>query len=196
MNVEYTGRQFQITPTLKKEVESGLLKIKKILGDKFEVKVVLVQEKHRHKAEISMILRNGPIVGLAEASDMRVAVGEALDHLEKQAVKYKARWRGRKRQSRKAWDGAVIEQEAPVVGNGAAPAIPMVVHKFGTSKANSEIHVVPGNEAVALRPMTVEEAVKEAHFRDRDVFVFRDKKGKVKVLHRTRDGRLELIEAP
>ena len=47
-----------------------------------------------------------------------------------------------------------------------------------------------------MRPMTLEEAIKEAHFRDRDVFVFRDPKGKVMVLHRTRDGKLELIEAP
>ncbi len=47
-----------------------------------------------------------------------------------------------------------------------------------------------------MRPMTLEEAVKEAHFRDRDVFVFRDRKGKVKILHRTRDGKMELIEAP
>ncbi len=51
-------------------------------------------------------------------------------------------------------------------------------------------------DAVALRPMTLEEAIKEAHFRDRDVFVFRDPKGKVMVLHRTRDGKMELIEAP
>ena len=40
-----------------------------------------------------------------------------------------------------------------------------------------------------MRPMTVEEAIKEAHFRDRDVFVFRDLKGKVMVLHRTRMAR-------
>jgi putative sigma-54 modulation protein len=42
----------------------------------------------------------------------------------------------------------------------------------------------------------LEEAVKEAEFRDRDVFVFRDPQGKVKVLHRKKDGRVELIEAP
>ena len=41
-----------------------------------------------------------------------------------------------------------------------------------------------------------EEAVKEAEFRDREVFVFRDPEGKVKVLHRKRDGKMELIEAP
>ena len=33
-------------------------------------------------------------------------------------------------------------------------------------------------------------------FRDREVFVFRDPQGKVKVLHRKKDGKMELIEAP
>jgi putative sigma-54 modulation protein len=47
-----------------------------------------------------------------------------------------------------------------------------------------------------MRPMTLEEAVKEAEFKDREVFVFRDHNGKVKVLHRKKDGKMELIEAP
>ena len=105
MNVEYTGRQYEITPAIRKEVETGLTKIKKILGDKFDTKVILAVEKHRHKAEITVSPRNGPIVGLAQASDMLSAVNEALEHLEKQAVKYKTRWRTKKRQPHKGWDG-------------------------------------------------------------------------------------------
>src|SRR5713226_3466631 len=92
MNVEYTGRQYEITPIIRKEVETGLNKIRKILGDKFETKVVLAVEKHRHKAEITISPRNGPIVGLAQATDMLSAVHEALDHLQKQALKYKTKW--------------------------------------------------------------------------------------------------------
>jgi len=50
--------------------------------------------------------------------------------------------------------------------------------------------------ALFKKPLTLEEAVKEAEFRDREVFVFRDLQGKVKVLHRKKDGKMELIEAP
>ena len=89
MNVEYTGRHYVVTSTIRKEVETGLTKIRKILGDRFETKVILAVEKHRHKAEITISPRNGPLVGLAQAKDMTIAVNEALDHLEKQAVKYK-----------------------------------------------------------------------------------------------------------
>ena len=97
MNVEYTGRHYEVTTAIRKEVETGLTKIRKILGDKFETKVILAVEKHRHKAEITISPRNGPLVGLAQAKDMSIAVNEAIDHLEKQAIKYKTRWQSKKR---------------------------------------------------------------------------------------------------
>jgi ribosome hibernation promoting factor len=197
MNVEYTGRQYEITPAIRKEVETGLTKIKKILGDKFDTKVILAVEKHRHKAEITLTPRNGPIVGLAQADDMLSAVNEALEHLERQAVKYKTRWRTIKRQPRKGWDGKgkEVAPEAAAVTK-TRTVVPMVVHKFPQVSRTTEAHLVHSSESVALRPLTLEEAIKEAQFRDRDVFVFRDPKGRVMVLHRTREGKMELIEAP
>jgi putative sigma-54 modulation protein len=199
MNVEYTGRQYEITPAIRKEVESGLNKIRKILGDKFETKVILAVEKHRHKAEITISPRNGPIVGLAQSTDMKLAVSEALDHLEKQALKYKTRLISKKRKSHKKWNGeAKVElgEAQPRVGLTEKTSVPVVVHKYPAVARTTEVHLTHSSEAVALRPMTLEEAIKECHFRDRDVFVFRDPKGKVMVLHRTREGKMELIEAP
>jgi len=204
MNVEYTGRHYEVTPAIRKEVETGLTKLRKILGDKFETKVVLSTEKKRHKAEITITPRNGPIVGLAQAGDMSSAVHEALDHLEKQAVKYKSRWRTKKRHNHKSlspkrWNGdseGSQEAAAAAVGLTEETAVEVVVHKFPAVAKSTEVHLVHPENATALRPLTLEEAIKEAHFRDRDVFVFRDPKGKVMVLHRTRDGKMELIEAP
>ncbi len=205
MNVEYTGRHYEVTPAIRKEVESGLAKIRKILGDKFETKVILAVEKHRHKAEITISPRNGPLVGLAQAKDMTIAVNEALDHLEKQALKYKTKWESKKRLARKSeevkkWNGHdVAELESaphPAVGLTAKTAVPVAVHRYPAVAKTTEVHLVRSDEAVAMRPMTLEEAIKEAHFRDRDVFVFRDPKGRLLILHRTRDGRMELIEAP
>jgi len=201
MNVEYTGRHYEITPIIRKSVETGLTKIRKILGDQFETKVVLAVEKHRHKAEITISPRNGPLVGLAQAGDMAAAVNEALDHLEKQAVKYKTRWRTRKRHNHKnsnqKWNGNSTQESVQVaVGLSETTALPMMVHKFPSVAKSTEVHLSRSSDAVAMRPMTLEEAIKEAHFRDRDVFVFRDPKGKLMILHRTRDGKMELIEAP
>ncbi len=197
MNVEYTGRQYDVSPAIRKSVETGLAKIRKILGDKFDTKVILAVEKHRHKAEITISPRNGPLVGLAQAGDMTAAVNAALEHLEKQAVKYKTRWRSKKRHEHKKWNGeAAQEKLQTAVGLAEATSVPVVVHKFPAVAKSTEVHLVRSDDAVAIRPMTLEEAIKEAHFRDRDVFVFRDPKGRVMVLHRTRDGKMELIEAP
>src|SRR4030088_2704043 len=146
MNVEYTGRHFEVTPAIRKDKESGLVKIRKILGNKFETKVVLAVEKHRHKAEITINPRNGPIVGLAQAGDMPSAVSEALDHLEKQAVKYKTRWRTKKRHNQKSpnpkskslkpsnggkWNGESSQDKlALAVGLSESTSVDVVVHKF------------------------------------------------------------------
>ena len=202
MNVEFTGRHFEVTPAIRKEVETRLTKIRKILGDKFETKVILAVEKRRHKAEITINPRNGPLVSEAQAGDMPAAVNEAFEHLEKQAVKYKTRWRTQKRHNHKSaspkkWNGGLNQEAvATAVGVSETSALDVVVHKFPAVAKSTEVHLLRSDEAVAMRPMTLEEAIKEAHFRDRDVFVFRDPKGKVMVLHRTRDGKMELIEAP
>ncbi|HZU43113.1 MAG TPA: ribosome-associated translation inhibitor RaiA [Terriglobales bacterium] len=197
MNVEYTGRQYEITPAIRKEIETGLTKIGKILGDNFEVKVILAVEKHRHKAEITISPRNHPIVGLAVAADMLSAVNEALERIETQAVKYKGRWRTKKRQPRKKWNGEASNEELSVAVGATPPTtVPVVVHKFPAVARTTEAHLVRSTDSVALRPLTLEEAIKEAEFRDREVFVFRDMQGKVKVLHRKKDGKMELIEAP
>jgi putative sigma-54 modulation protein len=197
MNVEYTGRQYKVTPANRKEVESGLAKIQKLLSDKFETKVILTVEKHRHKAEINLVAPKGTLVALAEAGDMSAAIGEALDHLQKQAVKYKTRWRTKKRNQQRKWDGKPLVEDMPPAATGSEKTIvSVVVHKFPAIAKTTDVHLTHSSDAVAIRPMTLEEAIKEAHFRDRDVFVFRDPKGKVMVLHRTRDGKMELIEAP
>ncbi|HXO31190.1 MAG TPA: ribosome-associated translation inhibitor RaiA [Candidatus Acidoferrales bacterium] len=205
MNVEYTGRHYEVTSAIRNAVETGLAKIRKILGDRFEAKAVLSVEKHRHKAEITINPRNGPLVGLAQAKDMTVAVNQALEHLEKQSVKYKTKWESKKRSARKSeevkkWNGhspRSDETDARTkVGLTEKTAVPVAVHRYPPVARTTEVHLVRSDEAVSMRPMTLEEAIKEAHFRDRDVFVFRDPKGKVMILHRTRDGKMELIEAP
>src|SRR5207302_10757240 len=125
MNVEYTGRQYEITSAIRKEVETGLAKIRKILGDKFDSKVILAVEKHRHNAEITINLRNGTLVGLAQAGDMISAVIEAFEHLETQAIKYKTRCRSKNRHQQKKWKVREAHSEVlqPAGGVSAKTAI-------------------------------------------------------------------------
>ena len=180
MNVEYFGRQYEITPAVRDEVESGLGKLTKILGDNFKSKVILTVEKHRNIAEITVKRRRGHLVGLAEATDMVAAVNQALEHIETQVLKSNGRRRATTARP-KTRAGRLRSRPTPRPRSRWAPtpatAVPVVVHKFPSIARTTEAHLVHSSDAIALRPMTVEEAVKECEFRDREVFVFRDRQG-------------------
>jgi len=197
MKVEYTGRQYEVTPAVRKQIDRGLAKLEKILGTTFSSNVILAVEKHRHIAEITVIVRTHSIVGIAESTEMSTAIIEALERIERQALKYKGRWRDKKRQPKKKWNGeATTEEQRAAVGVSLSTAVPVVVHTYPGVLRTAEAHVTRSNDAVSHTPLTLEEAIKEAEFRDREVFVFRDAEGRVRVLHRRRDGKMELIDAP
>jgi len=114
---------------------------------------------------------------------------------------------GRVRASAVALDaGGEMNPEHNSERNGHRPAIArppgrqtkaaITVHSFPGKPAVVEPHILSAAEALAIRPMTIEEAVKEAEFRDRDLLVFRDLSGDLFVLHRRRDGTMELVEIP
>lgn len=213
MDVEYTGRQTTVTKKLKLQVEAGLERIAKIVGSSGNVHVILCTDKYRHIAEITVQTRNQKLVARCEATEMVVALHDGLDKLEKQAIRHKKRHSTIKRHPKTAVKEAVAEKAAASNGSGkieaetntvkaatknsgGRKAVPMLVHSFPSQSPLAEPHVARSSDGVALRPMSLEEAVKEAAFRDRDVFVFRDHGGQAMVLHRKRDGKVELIEVP
>ena len=217
MPVECTGRQVVITQPLRTLAEEGIDRIARILGKITSAHVVLTAEKYRQIAEVTVKTRACTLVALCESSaSMESALRDALVKAETQATRHKDRQRTRKRQPKqekqleetaiaRSGRGNVAESKAAKAGNGngasngknhAQPADSRHRTFLSTRVPITEPHVVRSLDSVALRPMTLEEAVKEAEFRDRDVFVFRDNEGNVKVLHRKRDGKMELIEAP
>jgi putative sigma-54 modulation protein len=198
MTVDYTGRQFEITPKIRKEVEAGLAKLVRIVGENCTTKVIITAEKQRRLVEITLTRRTRKLVGRGEATDAFAAIDQALEHIETQALKLNTRKRDVKRAAPPVWKREAPElQVEPITAKSAGVTpVPVVVHKFGVKPKMTEAHLVKSQDSVALQPMTIEEAVKECEFRDRGVFVFRDHKNVVRVLHRRKDGKLEMIEVP
>lgn len=215
MQIDYTGRQVTITRALRALTEAGIERIEKILGRLTSVHVILSATKYRQTAEVTIKTRLTKIVGIAECPNMETSLRDALMKAETQAIRARKKLHTKKRQPkeekstvepqlarpRKPAKAASSEDETDQAtrrnGNGRGKeVIPVTVHSFPVISPVHEPHLTRSTDSVALRPMTIEEAVKEAEFRDRDVFVFRDNEGGVKVLHRKRDGKMELIEAP
>jgi putative sigma-54 modulation protein len=226
MQIDYTGRQVAVTPALRKQAEEGITRIAKVLTRIISIHIVLSAEKYRQTAELTIKTRQHNIVGIAESTSMDSALREALEKAETQAIRHTKKLQATKRQPKAEQlpdeqqqlarprrsarpvaeaaesNGHVSETLVRAKSNGkrALPArqavLPVTVHTFPAKSPIPEPHVVRSIDSVALRPMSLEEAVKEAEFRDREVFVFRNNNGNLCVLHRKRDGKMELIEAP
>jgi putative sigma-54 modulation protein len=206
MDVEYTGRQTTITKKLKLQAEAGLARVAKIVGTSGSVHVILSTDKYRQIAEITVQTRHQKLVARCEGTEMEVVLHDALEKMERQAIRHKKKSATIKRHPKTDVKGS--REAAPVVARKTVAlkvaakssvgrkAVPMLVHSFPSHSPLSEPHVARSTDGVALRPMSLEEAVKEAAFRDRDVFVFRNHAGQAMVLHRKRDGKMELIEVP
>lgn len=217
MDIEYTGRQTVITKKLKTQSETGLARIAKMISRTASAHVFLTADKYRRIAEVTLKSRGQDLVATCEGSEMEAALHDALCKLEQQVVRLNKKRTTGKRHPKTGVKGAELEQAPgkPVKAilkkkvsaasaaakngtkNGAGSnAVAMVVHSFPSRSPLIEPHVVRTVDSSAMRPMSLEEAVKEAAFRDREVFVFRDHEGQAAVLHRKRDGKVELIQIP
>ncbi len=101
MKVHYTGRQVEVTPQVKTQVEDRLNKLHKFLGRHLDLEahVILSLERHLHTTEITLPLKNQPVVGIASLPDQYSSVKEALEKLETQVLRHKDYMRVTKRRS-------------------------------------------------------------------------------------------------
>jgi len=212
MDVELTARQVRIPKQLRAQVEEGMNRIARILGRTTTVSVTFRTQRHLQIAELTVKARMQTIAACGEADTQESALRAALAHAELQAVRHRDRKITRKRLpkeekvmeappvSRNKSARAANPENASENGRGskssAKPRAEIAVHSFPGPATVVEPHIVKNGEAIALRPLTVEEAVKEAEFRDRDLLIFRNPAGDLFVLHRRRDGQMELVEVP
>ncbi len=210
MELEFTARQVRISKALREQAEEGMERIARILGKTARASVILRAQRHVQIAELTVKGRHHAIVAAGRGDSLDAALREAFDRALHQAQRYRDRKVERKRLpveekvltappvTRAKTRSAEPAQKA--AGNGKPSArsarTAIAVHSFPANAAVVEPHVVKNGEAFALRPMTIEEAVKETEFRDRDLLIFHSPAGDLYVLHRRRDGQMELVEIP
>ena len=192
MRITYTGRQVELAPAQIKKLEIKCAKLAKMLdGSKSEceARIVLSHERHLHKAEVTVEYHDHSMVSLCDNSDLFTAIHGAIEKLEKQAIKVRAKWRDSKRVPRKQTPPA--QPPAPVAETRAKAKPPVKSHGRNGSRARVR-HIGDEEER---RSMTLEEAIAEMGG-DREYLTFRDAKtGAVNVLVRRRDGHFDLVEA-
>jgi putative sigma-54 modulation protein len=212
MEVEYTARKVKISKALRTQAEEGMERIARILGKTARASITFGTQKHEQIVELNVQARLQTIAAAGKAATQDAALREAMAHAENQA----RRFRDRRMEGKRLPKEEKTLTAPPVARTKARPAQPaaeageadegkptrskarasIAVHSFPSRPAVVEPHILKNGEAIVMKPMTIEEAVKDAEFRDRDLLIFRNAAGDTFVLHRRRDGQMELVEIP
>ncbi len=99
MRLLLTGRQVDITPNLRRLVETRLAKLERRFGDALiSAQVVLSQEKNRRVAELIVHARQDhTLAGLGATQAWGTSLTAAIKKVLQQAETVKGKWQGRKR---------------------------------------------------------------------------------------------------
>jgi putative sigma-54 modulation protein len=175
MKVHYTGKLYKLTTPDERRLASRFAKLGKLLDGKSEKEahVILKREKRIEHAEVTVNYFDTPLAGEGEAGEQLAALTGALDKLEKQLLRRRAKWRDIKRRG-----GDTVRAPEPSADGAATPAGPTINRVSGRGR----------------KPMTVDEAV--LVIGRRNYVAFRDAEtSKTSVLIRRDDGGFDLVES-
>ncbi|HLW79733.1 MAG TPA: ribosome-associated translation inhibitor RaiA [Terriglobia bacterium] len=174
MQLDFTGRQMEVTQELRKHTEERLRKLARILRGRFDAHVILAAEKHRRTAEITLKFRRFTLVGVEETADPLASINGAVDKIERQAVRRIDRKRTKKRRPK--------------------PAAAILVNVLGRPADREERRVLE-TERIPIKPLSIDEAIDSLDGARSGIVVFRNPDTeRVNVIYRRHDGNLGMIE--
>ena len=187
MSVECTGRNIEVTSSLRELARRQTQQLERRLGGPATVRVVLSQEKHRFGAEVIASHRRRHWKAQEEtAGDPRAAVTLAFEKIDAQAKKDLGRRRDSKHRAGPA--GSI---------RGAKPAVEEIAGAAGEAEPASPatVRIVrSGHQRLPAKPMSAEEAGLRLENSRQEFLVFRDAASeKISVLYKRRDGDFGLI---
>ena len=201
MRITFTGKQEKLAPTQERKLATAFARLSKLIernGEKAAV-VALSSQRHRQMAEVRVNFFDQTMIGEGKGTDQFTALMEAVENLERQALKSREKWRDSKRETptRKARSTGEplpepVEVKAPKGGGTAKAAKASTKKRAG--KASKPAQIVQASED-GSKPMTVDEAMMALES-GQDYIAYRDADtDRVRVLIRRRDGKIDLVEA-
>ncbi len=181
MNVEITGRNYEVTDKIRNLLNTKLSRVTKFFEDIIEIRCVLNVEKYRNICEIIIIGKLQDTISKQEADTMEDAVNSATEHIKTLAQKgrkkitQKRRSPGRSAQMLDNWTVQVME---PGLLRNENEKTPRVIR---TSN-------------LPIRPMSIEQAAMTLDDSKNEFIVFRDlDTDKVTVIYRRHDQNFGMI---
>jgi putative sigma-54 modulation protein len=172
MVIQITGKNLEVTDSLKEMVNKKVKKLDRYFEPDAEVSVVLSTQRARHIVEITIPFDGVILRGEETTDDMYTSIEHVVQKLEKQIHHHRTRLEKRLR------GGAF---------HGAAP-------DAGLQAEANNVKVIR-TKRFAVKPLDVDEAALQMQLLGHDFFVFMNAdSGEVNVLYRRKDGQFGLIE--
>jgi putative sigma-54 modulation protein len=191
MRLELTGRHVDITPTLRRLVDTKLAKLERTLNDSLvSAHAVLTREKHRHRADITLHARGEKFLhGVGDSGSWETSLSVAIDKITQQAQKVKGKWQERKRRGARGAPG----MPAPENTREAVNVKPVAPPRPKRERVRMP-HILRASRQT-LEAMSLAEAARRMDSGGDGIVVFRDSETlAVSVLFRRADGELTLVE--
>jgi putative sigma-54 modulation protein len=196
MRVTYKGMPHALPPKIQEKLDGKFTKLAKLLDGRGEreAHVIVTQERRMCCAEITLQFHDHKLVGNGTDSDLFTALSGALEKLDAQAVKQRAKWRTTHRRNGPGVSRADVSDQRPEV-----PAKVPAAASASKARESDGKRVFRVNGVGRRKPMTLDEALLEMD-KNRDYLVYRDadrdSEGQgLSVLVRRRDGHFDLIES-
>lgn len=169
MQVMVTFRHVEPTDGLRAYAEEKVRRVHKYLQHPIDAHVVLVVEKQRHIAEVQVTASHLNIIATEETGDLYSAIDLAMDKVERQVKKH-------------------VEKHKDHKGPGPAAG---VAHSPAEERNDGAIRM----QRVAVKPMSVDEAMLQLKMAKNDFLLFRNAANEtLSVLYRRKDGNYGLLE--
>ena len=184
MRLELTGRHVDITPGIRRIVDSKLVKLTRLLNDgAISAHIVLSKEKTFNRAEVTVHLRDEKFLhAVGEGTSWQVPLTRATERLAQQARTTKGKYEARKRKNAAERRD---EQKNDAVPTAGRPSV--------TAGSLSQLAAVR-HLRQKVRTLSVVSAIQQ--LRGQGALVFRDSAtARLSVLYRASDGDLTLVEA-
>jgi len=178
MKIDYIARKVDLTEASRELAEKKLAKITKYFNDILDARLEVELERHLHVVDLSIKGKDFDVQATAQNKDMMAAIQDAVDKIEIQARRAKARLKDHKK---RAGSGAKLDQG-------------WSVDVFERDSMTSGQPRIVERSSIPIKPMSVEEAVLQLDDSQYDFLVFRNAStDKVNVLYRRDDKNLGLI---
>jgi len=193
MRLELTGRHVDITPTLRRLLDTKLSKLERVLNHRaVSAQAVLTLEKHRHRADITLHARGEKFLhGVGDTAAWETSVAQAVEKITQQAQRVKGKW-----QPRKGGAAGRSVEAVPIVGESReAASVRAAEAPFARRRGRTMMPPILRTSRQAIRPMSVSDAAREVEKNGDGIVVFRDVETTgVSVLYRRENGELTIVE--